>query len=192
MKLVCVFFGLVTLLTGCSGTAKKKMTFPLPFPAIRPESPDMSGKVFFIGPKIDSVKAEIEAGCDCCASDLAFVDSTSFIYIERCLGGDVYVKGEYLSFGNILLLRTDKEYVSSEDSMPPDTVFQTTYEMGYSKKNNYIGYTLSELKGKRFITYSSEDYTEYGMETAISTAHFLKEFQGEKTLEQFLASIVSE
>lgn len=182
---------LLALHTGCAKSAKQEPHFQLPLPQINPASADMSGKVFFIGPEIDSVKADIVAACDCCASDLAFIDSTSFIYIERCLGGDVYVKGHYLAFGNTLLLQTDKEYVSSEDSMPPDTVFQTTYELGYSKKNNYINYTLSELKGRRFVTYSREDYTEYGIETDDSIPHFLKEFRGEKILEEFLSTIVS-
>lgn len=178
-----LIFLLCTFTLACSKESthrKVKATFPV----LQFERTDLSGKVFFIGPEIDSVNAEIVAACDCCASDLAFTDSTSFIYIERCLGGDVYVKGQYLTLGNLLFLRTDKEYVSSENFMAPDTISYTTYELGYLKPN-YIRYMLSDLKGKQFITYSKDDYTEYGIATNISIAHFLKEFEDEKILKDF-------
>lgn len=182
-----LIFLLCAFTLACSKeSAQQKVKIAIP--VVHFEQTDLSGKVFFIGPEIDSVNARIVADCDCCASDLAFVDSTSFIYIERCLGGDVYVKGHYLTLGSLLFLRTDKDYVSSEDSMVPDTISYTTYELGYSKPN-YVSYVLSELKGEQFITYSKDDYTEYGIATDISITHFLKEFKDEKVLKDFLKSL---
>lgn len=176
--LLCVFS------LGCSKQPDKKTEISLPVPSF--EKTDLSGEVFFIGPEIDSVKAEIVADCDCCASDLAFINDSSFIFIARCLEGDIFVKGTYLTFGEHLILRTSGKVVESEHIISvSDIEIPTTYE-AHKDKIAYINYRISELKGKQFITYSKDDYTEYGIQTDESLRVFLKEFEDEKVLRDFL------
>lgn len=165
-----------------SNRQKGKFTFPV----LHLEGTDLSGEVFFIGPEIDSVKADIVADCDCCASDLAFINDSSFIFIARCLEGDTYVKGNYLTFGELLFLKTAGKTVVSEHTLSvSDIEIPTSYET-HKDKIAYINYRISELKGKQFITYSTDTYTEYGIRTDESIRIFLKEFEDEKVLKEFL------
>lgn len=177
-------FLLCAFLLACSKPSDKKTEVSFPSPQF--ERTDLSGEVFFIGPDIDSVHAEIVADCDCCASDLAFINDSSFIFIARCLEGDIYVKGNYLVFGEHLILKTAGETVTSEHTLSiSDIEIPTTYE-AQKDKIAYISYRISELKGKQFITYSTDDYTEYGIRTNESLRVFLKEFEDEKVLREFL------
>lgn len=165
-------------------STQQKVQFTVPVPHF--ERTNLSGEVFFIGPEIDSVKAAIVADCDCCASELAFINDSSFIFIGRCLEGDTYVKGNYLTFGEHLILRTAGKTVVSEHTLSvSDIEIPTSYET-HKDKIAYINYRISELKGKQFITYSTDDYTEYGIRTDESIRIFLKEFEDEKVLKEFL------
>ncbi|MNU80502.1 hypothetical protein D3C71_701350 [compost metagenome] len=142
--------------------------------------------MFFIGPEIDSTQPKIVADCDCCASDLAFINDSSFIYIARCLEGDIYVKGNYLTFGKHLILRTNGEVVESDHMLSiSDIEIPTTYQ-AHKDKIAYLDYQVSELKGKQFITHSKDEYLEYGIRTNESIRVFLKEFEDEKVLKDFL------
>lgn len=178
------------IICGISLTACNKGK-PLPVPEItvpfaNDHSIDLSGSVFFIGPELDSVNMEIIAACDCCASDLAFLNDSSFVYIERCMGGDVYVKGNYLIFGNILILHTDNKIVSSEYEMSPDIELAEKYEI-IQQKRTYHAYLISNLKGKEVISFAKDDFAEYGMPAQISISSFLEEFRKEKVLREFLS-----
>lgn len=144
----------------------------------------LTSDFFFIGPELDSVNVDIVAECDCCASDLAFLNDSSFVYLSLCLGGDSYVKGNYLVFGNLLILHTDEEVVTSEDPML-NIDSPTTYKIN-KQERDYHGYTISNLKGKQVITYSKDDYTEYGMATHSSLNRFLEQFRKDKILRRFL------
>ncbi|MNJ84864.1 hypothetical protein D3C87_23260 [compost metagenome] len=169
----------------CSGSSSKQKVM-VPISPIQFETVDLSGEVFFIGPEIDSLHAEVVAECDCCASDLAFINDSSFIFIVRCLEGDTYVKGNYLTFGDQLILRTNGEVVVSENTLSySDIEIPTSYKASKDKVT-YISYTLSTWKGKQFITYSKDDYIEYGIRTDESMRVFLKQFEDEKVLRDFL------
>ena len=174
------------LLVAC--TPKKDLAIPVLVPEFLAESNnDFSGKLFFIGPELDAARAEVVADCDCCASDLAFLDDSVFLYVELCLGGDVYVKGKYRAFGNLLILQTDEEVLSSEYEYADTSGFDfpTRYEV-IKQKRAYHAYTISDLKGKQLITYRKEDMEEYGMPTTGSVRHLLDEMKQEKELRRYL------
>lgn len=144
---------------------------------------DLSGTLFFIGPELDSIHAQIIAECDCCASDLAFLSDSSFIYVERCLEGDGFVKGSYLAFDNYVFLRIDENTVSSSFGiLDPETTYTET-----KQKESYIVYTLQDLKGKQLLHYTNGSYQEFGLRSDRSIDDFLEEFRDEKVLRKFLA-----
>ncbi|MDF3026226.1 MAG: hypothetical protein K0S23_533 [Fluviicola sp.] len=183
-KFICVFICGISLVSCNKGK-------PLPVPEmttsfVKNSDTNLSGSVFFIGPELDSVNMEIIAACDCCASDLAFPNDSSFLYVERCMGGDVYVKGNYLIFGNVLFLHTDNKIVSSEYEISPDTDLTPKYEV-IQQKGTYHAYLISNLKGKEVISFTKDDFAEYGMPTQISISSFLEEFRKEKVLREFLS-----
>ena len=179
------FFFTVIFLTACNSgkplsIAKIKIDF------IDAHKTDLSETVFFIGPELDSTAVDIIADCDCCASNLAFVNDSSFIYIELCMGGNSYIKGSYILFGDLLILQTNKEILSEEyevGSMEED--LPTNYEI-IQQDPVYLGYRVSELKGKQVITYTKDDYAEYGMLDSGSVDWFLKEWSKEKAIKTYL------
>lgn len=144
---------------------------------------DLSGAVFFIGPEIDPKQQEIIAECDCCASDLAFLDDSSFIYVERCLGGDTYVKGSYLAFNDHVFLHIDGNTVSSEEDMMNE---KTTYT-AIKQEESFVTYEILNATGKMLLRYKDGEYSEFGLKSKrITLDGFLDEFRSEKTLRAFM------
>lgn len=176
----------IILLAGCSG--KKNVTIPVIVPELLAErNTDFSGKLFFIGPDLDSVHGEVVAECDCCASDLAFMSDSTFLYVELCLGGDVYIKGKYRVFGNLLILQTDEKVLSSEYEYADTSgmEFPTNYEI-IQQKTNYHAYAISDLKGKQLLTYRKEDYEEYGMPVNGGMNRFMDGIKYEKEIRRYV------
>ena len=178
---------LLLILVSCS---KEQSSLQFVTPEFMTNDNDkLSNSTFFIGPELDSTKAEIIAACDCCASNLAFVGDSSFLYEEMCLGGDSYIKGDYILLGDILIIRTNKELVSEEyevGSMEED--FPIRYEV-VQQEPRYLSYKVSNLKGKQVIVYSKDDYTEYGIRDSGSVKKFLEELRKEKVLREYLTEI---
>jgi len=71
----------------------------------------LAGQVFILAEKYDNTTCEIVAECDCCASDLFFLNSKDFALISRCLFNDTYYKGTYLISKGKLTLNFNQKYV---------------------------------------------------------------------------------
>jgi|GEM_PF-2267317 len=144
---------------------------------------DLSGAVFFLGPEIDHEQREIIADCDCCASDLAFLNDSSFIYVERCMGGDGYVKGFYFAFNGRVFLHIDGNTVSSEEDMLSEKISYTTNK----QKDSYLTYEIFNTTGKMLLCYKDGEYSEFGLKSKrVTLDDFLDEFRKEKVLRTFL------
>ncbi len=89
----------------------------------------LSGQVFILAEKYDNKTCEIEADCDCCASDLFFLNGKDFALINRCLFNDTYFKGTYrASNGKLTLTFKQKhvvEVVNEETNKITHTVTKT-------------------------------------------------------------------
>nr|WP_294861227.1 hypothetical protein [uncultured Fluviicola sp.] len=186
-KILYSFLLAITFISCTKGKLLKVPQISTDF--IQENTVELESDFFLIGPSIDSVNTELRVGCDCCASDLIFANDSSFLYIELCLGGDVYIKGDYLVFGDLLILHTDKEIVSSDSPIDtPGVDLPTTYEL-IQQEPIYLTYRISNLKGTQVITYSKGKYREYGMPVySGSTNHFFRELRKEKVLRNYLDS----
>jgi hypothetical protein len=58
-------------------------------------SQNFSGQVFLLSKEFIEDKCEVNAGCDCCGTDLFFLSKTKFGFVSRCLSGDTYFTGTY-------------------------------------------------------------------------------------------------
>lgn len=125
------------------------------------EDNSLSGKLFFVGPMIDSSKAEIQAPCDCCASNLAFINDSVFLYQFLCLEGDDYQKGIYEKAGNLVIFRFKGSRIKSTRDLGTDNA--ETFEKQKAEVF-FSSMEVSELKSKTVLTYSFGDLHEYGME----------------------------
>ncbi len=180
-------FGLLIVLSACS---KEAVSVRNIIPVFSPiDNSGLSNSTFFIGPELDSTDADVIADCDCCASNLAFVNDSSFLYEVLCLGGNSYIKGRYVLSGALLILETGKELVSEEyevGTMSGDS--PSTYELTVQEPR-YLSYKVSELKGEQIIVHSKDDYTEYGIRDSDSALEYLRELRKEKVLREYLEKI---
>jgi hypothetical protein len=142
------------------------------------DSIDLSSKLFFMGPQIDTLKMDIRADCDCCASNLAFVNNKVFVFESLCLEGDDYFKGIYFKFKNLVFLKFNPMMVSSIHY--PGENMETTWE----KASDSVSYSLlhfSTLKSEWVLSasYYGSD-TDYGMcNRTISVKKFLERLKSE-------------
>lgn len=137
---------------------------------------DLSNKLFFMGPEIDTLKMDIRADCDCCASNLAFVNDSIFVFESLCLEGDDYLKGTYFKFKNTIFLKFHPITVSAIHYPGEDK--ETTWEI-VSDSVSYSVLQFSTLKSEWVISasYYGTD-TDYGMcNRTISIKKFLDQLK---------------
>jgi hypothetical protein len=154
-------FSVSLLLFSCAEREQQRVSMPFPEFLAQPNK-DLSGTCFFLGPGLDSSNMEILAPCDCCGSNLAFVDDSLFIYESLCLEEDIYSKGNYLRVGNLLILEAQSPSVSHVHYPGPEAEesWETT-----THKTNYVALNLSELNTQTVISMKYEEGTDYGLET---------------------------
>jgi hypothetical protein len=75
----------------------------------------LAGQVYFFAPELDTTTCEATGGCDCCSSDILFLDNTSFITISYCESDEQIFRGTYqIDYYKVYLhydtLEIDKEY----------------------------------------------------------------------------------
>ncbi|MFC4231849.1 hypothetical protein ACFOW1_08100 [Parasediminibacterium paludis] len=92
--------------------------------AIITQKRDLSNKAMSIGPYFNTSKCEIEIECDCCASDLLFIDDKRFVYIAYCLESDSYLKGVYEANDTSITLHFDGKQIIKEHNLddPKDSL----------------------------------------------------------------------
>lgn len=180
-KIIYVFlFG--ALLISCS--QKNALRFPKTIPDfIKVNTTDLRGKVFSIGPQLDSVKMEIVADCDCCLSYLAFIDDSLFLYESLCLEGDDYFSGTYSHIGKLIVLKFDP-LITSEVHYP-GTDLTSTWETKNSPVH-YSALNLSILNSEPVISASYGEDTEYGLidksTSSVEFTRYLKQIGAWKRL----------
>lgn len=152
----------IPLLMLYSCSEKKKADLSFFTEAIKSrEDNSLSGKLFFVGPLIDSGKVEILAPCDCCASNLAFLNDSVFMYQFMCLEGDDYQKGIYEKVGNLVVFRFNGSRIKSTRDLGTDN--SETFETQKAEVF-FSSMEVSQLKSKTVLTYTFGDMHEYGME----------------------------
>lgn len=74
----------------------------------------LSGQVFILSEQYDENKCEVVALCDCCATDLFFINKREFVMVSRCLFDNTFSKGKYRIKNNVLTLKYNKIHVSEK------------------------------------------------------------------------------
>ena len=156
---IAYFFIVFFSLAACNN--EKPLQIPDVSTDFSEDTVDLSNKLFFIGPQIDTLKMDIVADCDCCASNLAFADDRVFVFESLCLEGDDYFKGTYFKFGSLIFLKFHPMTVSSIHY--PGEEKEPTWEK-VSDSVSYSVLEFSTLKSEWVISgsYYGES-TDYGM-----------------------------
>ncbi|HNR05831.1 MAG TPA: hypothetical protein PKM27_00870 [Saprospiraceae bacterium] len=69
-------------------------------------------QVFILSDEFSKEACEVIAACDCCASDLIFLNKKKFALVDRCLHHDTYLRGKYALKGKSMTLDFSPEAVS--------------------------------------------------------------------------------
>lgn len=61
-------------------------------------------QIYLLSDHFSKETCEVDAACDCCASELIFLTKREFALIDRCLHNDTYLRGTYVTKVNGITL----------------------------------------------------------------------------------------
>ena len=138
----------------------------------------LSGQVFILSEQYDENKCEVVALCDCCATDLFFINKKEFVMVSRCLFDNTFSKGKYRIKNNILTLKYNKIHVSEKTDeqtgkvthvVEKSNVEKSEFEMNTCGKKLRIHHaTIAEFKNG--MQYDSRKEKQLKAELAKSQA----------------------
>lgn len=142
--------------------------------------------LYVVAPHLDDF-GNLELGCDCCLSEVYFVDSERFIYVYYCLDGDDFLIGDYSVNKDGLVLTFKGERLSLE---------YNTYEVIEDTTNtieNTIKYKLDKIEDgktiwtsfKRSKLYKTSD-KEFTEESDSLKSRFFEKVNNDKEILKFL------
>jgi hypothetical protein len=131
---------------------------------------ELSNKVYLFGPSLDSTTLQLQTGCDCCTSNLAFLRDSTFIYVSYCLEGDDYSKGKYSVQGKEISLHFDPLRVTQSFGFIADT----SYKVSKVPPSTSV-VKITSYKAKPVLVYEVDGVKEFGLEEAsVSLDEFVK------------------
>ena len=118
------------------------------------------GKLYVVGPSIFENKVEL--GCDCCSSNIYFVDKIRFIEIAYCLDGDTYLKGIYKVNENTIEFVYDKKSLSKENTWEQEVDSTSTApEFNYVENTDIKRMVVWKIKvNKKYFETSDREFSE--------------------------------
>lgn len=158
-------------------------------PAIKKEDSkpvigSLIGKAYFFGPAFDKKSCTVIAECDCCSSNILFLNERDFIAISYCEAEQEFLKGHYQIIGESVVLNynslsVDKEYNYEKET---DTVNEDLPDYFITTKKSPA--TKEVLKG---FNCKGQLYFQTG-DTAIDYGAVDKE----KTIQDYIALMKEE
>lgn len=110
----------------------------------------LTGKLYLFAPEFDSTNLVATGACDCCSSNIAFLDDSIFLNIDYCEDGCTYVKGKYHFDNRRLLLNFDSvtiEKIFPESDSPEQGLTDFVYNTTIYKPDSRT-YAENEYKGR--------------------------------------------
>lgn len=188
-RILALFSISVCMTMSCNNPDKGKPASPPGIPI------DVAGKVYRLGPAIDSVSTEVMADCDCCGSDLAFLKDSSFIMAEYCIGDNTYSTGKYSIGDNQVILRFNPKQVTSvfedveevprdSDTSPVVAPVMPAREFQIKTRENRDARLLvSQLNSKLVLKTTGKD-TDYGMVGTNTIDKLIKQMKEDSVWQQ--------
>lgn len=127
------------------------------FFAFKASGQKFSKQVYILSDHFDKTKCEVDAPCDCCASDLIFLNKRNFALVDRCLHQDSYLRGKYTVRNKVMTLNfkqavvsNDFDEVNNQDQYKKQTIKMSTLILQVtlcnSNKNILSHPTVKEYK----------------------------------------------
>jgi hypothetical protein len=140
------------------------------------------GKLYIVGPSI--FENNVELGCDCCSSNIYFVDKNRFIEIAYCLDGDTYLKGIYKVYESRIEFVYDKNSLSKENTWEQE-VDSTSIapEFNYVENTDIKRMVVWKIKvNKKYFETSDKEFSEINES---NKDEFLKKIQEDNKVKDY-------
>lgn len=173
-----------------SGTVSKNA--PDSVTIIKITAPEVPKKAFaettyFITSHYDLTNCKAVAECDCCSSEVSFLNDSIFVYADYCEGSVKYFTGNYFFSKQIMTLVPDSLVVSEfspfGDAEADSTQYGTFKAVQYVKP---IEYYIERCDNKILLRFASEKYSEYGTVSGRPSELLAILNQRESTIREFL------
>ncbi|MDI9858065.1 hypothetical protein [Flectobacillus roseus] len=82
---------------------------------------NLAGKVYFFAPDLDTTTCEAFGACDCCTSNILFLNNKDFVTISYCVTDQQIAKGTYHIDNDKVYLQYDSLKVDIEYNMETET-----------------------------------------------------------------------
>ena len=131
MKKILVILLLSTWLSACHDSHTSAVITSANPTAVAIPALHLRGQWYRFGPQMDTSECKALAPCDCCVTDIVFVDERRFVAIFLCLQDDTYAHGSYRIDGDRVYLSYEgkKVDVLSDFVMPTDTLDHSHYRI---------------------------------------------------------------
>lgn len=130
---------------------------------------EFAGKLFLLGQGFSN-RCQIENQCDCCNSELLFLNSEEFVYNSLCEGSEYVVKGKYEVNDKVLImhfapLAVSYEYNWEQEVDSTAVAFFTKVER---KAIPDTKFSIEKCNGETLIAFRAKKANEFGMFDATS------------------------
>ena len=124
------------------------------------------GKAFKLTTHFDEENCQDLSQCDCCTSDLIFINAKLFYYIPACEGSNYYYKGQYKVTTETLTLNFDPIEVVKAYNWEAE-VDEDAQKFILTSEQREIGtstFTIDRCNNKTLIRTITDETPEFGME----------------------------
>ncbi len=147
-----------------------------------------SGKAFKLTTDFDKENCKDLSRCDCCTSDLIFLNSNSFYYILTCEGSNYYYKGNYTTTNESLTLNYDSIQVVDAYNFESEfdenvSQYELTFERGEIGSSSFA---IELCNNKVLIRTITDKTPEFGMEDTKWIRSELTELQQSEPIKMLL------
>lgn len=143
---------------------------------------------YILGPNLDSTSLNVFGECDCCLSDLIFIDSTNFYFYNNCDDHSSYYKGNYIVIKDSLKLVFNTTLVDKYE--PIDEIYATDsiiYSTAQFKANEFIyDFRIFSIKEKTCIL-KGGIVTEFGTIKNADQPKSINKFNKDKKVLELLS-----
>ncbi|MCA4897506.1 MAG: hypothetical protein ACK514_09550 [Bacteroidota bacterium] len=147
-----------------------------------PGEQSFANEVFLLSKFFDENECKTVAQCDCCASDLFFLNSRQFVMVSRCLYNDTYFSGTYsITERNLALTFSQKSVVEKIE----EETNEISYETAMQKIGNIefiIDFCQEHIKVHNSTIKEFTNGSKYDSKTATELLNSLKSNQVFKLL----------
>ena len=147
--------------------------------------PEVKGKVFLLGPKINSDQCKLEEDdCTCCRERIAFLNDSDFISISYCEENQSYCKGRYRFYGPQVILNFSGKRV--DHLLQKDLIYKSADKKTLSERQNQNSqWVLVKFDCGSQLGLKNETESLFGFEDSLTCSAIQDDIQQKHIFDSF-------